>query len=443
MKPPAGYVLLQRTASGLLSANLNSGTAGPQLHICYARKEGEAPITSLSVFYPNKNGEKKPSGAYEIVNDTIDFISTNSKNTGEECFLCVAREAGAKPITGLTIVNETEDYILPDEFRVLELSPQGHKANLNKKSGGDCLLLSYKGGVDSYFGYEKPVKNRNEGLLRVEIVEARNLIAADLGGTSDPFVELIVGDEVPKKGTVPAFTSVVWKNLDPVWEETFIFEAKRDFSILTLDVYDKDAISIASDHLGRIQLSLDKLVCGKQVDQWIPLQMAPKGQLRIRVTALDFGLPPDTNEVTPFIPRTVNKFNGQKLLSGLSGSLAGGIGAVGSGIGAVGGAGIDAVTGVGELGIKGVTGAVGGITGAVGTLFGRKKDKSQKDLTAPAEERSIDMTVEQPVKKKEKHHRSIFHSRSDIKPPEASVEESVEEPAVVSNASGEESLVSE
>merc|ERR1712107_634056 len=50
---------------------------------------------------------------------------------------------------------------------------------------------------------------------------------------------------------------------------------------------------------------------------------------------------------------------------------------------------------------------------------------------------------EQPVKKKEKHHRSIFHSRSDIKPPEASVEESVEEPAVVSNASGEESLVSE
>jgi len=320
---------------------------------------------------------------------------------------------------------------------VLELSPQGHKANLNKKSKGDRVFLSYKGGVDSYFGYDKPVKNSNEGLLRVEIVEARNLIAADLGGTSDPFVELIVGDEVPKKGTVPSFTSVVWKNLDPVWEETFIFNVKREFSILTLDVYDKD-----------------KLVRGKQVDQWIPLQMAPKGQVRVRITALDFGLDPAKHEVVPFVPRKVNEFNGQKLLSGLTGSLAGGIGvvgsgigavggAVGSGIGAVGGAGIDAVTGVGELGIKGVTGAVGGITGAVGTLFGRKKDKSQKDLTAPAEERSIDMTVEQPVKKKEKHHRSIFHSRSDIKPPEASVEESVEEPAVVSNASGEESLVSE
>merc|ERR1712110_870963 len=460
-KAPPGYVLLQRTASGLLSANLNSGTAGDQLHICYARKEGEAPITSLAVFYPKKN-EKKPNGSYEIVNDTVDDLSTNSGNTGEECFLCVAREPGAKPITGLTIVNESEDYILPDEFSVLELSPQGHKANLNKKSGGDRLFLSYKGGVESYFGYEKPVKNRNEGLLRVEIVGARNLVAADLGGTSDPFVQLIVGDEVPKKGTVPYFTSVVWKNLDPAWEETFIFEVKRDFSILTLDVYDKDAISIASDHLGRIQLSLEKLVCGKQVDQWIPLQMVPKGELRVRITALDFGLSPAEHEVTPFIPRTVNKFNGQKLLMGLTGSLAGGIGvvgsgigavgsgigAVGSGIGAVGGAGIDAVQNVGEMGIKGVTGAVGGITGAVGTLFGRKKDKSQKDLTAPAEERNIEMTVEQPVKKKEKVHRSIFHhSKSDIKPeksePAHKSEESVEEIAVVSNASGEESLVNE
>merc|ERR1719282_318151 len=132
---------------------------------------------------------------------------------------------------------------------------------------------------------------------------------------------------------------------------------------------------------------------------------------------------------------------------GLTGSLAGGIGAVGSGIGAVGGAGIDAVTGVGELGIKGVTGAVGGITGAVGTLFGRKKDKSQKDLTAPAEERSIDMVVEQPVKKKEKHRSIFHHSKSDIKPEKsesaAKSEESVEEAAIVSNASGEESLVSE
>lgn len=140
---------------------------------------------------------------------------------------------------------------------------------------------------------------------------------------------------------------------------------------------------------------------------------------------------------------------------GLTGSLAGGIGvvgsgigAVGSGIGAVGGAGIDAVQNVGEMGIKGVTGAVGGITGAVGTLFGRKKDKSQKDLTAPAEERNIEMTVEQPVKKKEKVHRSIFHhSKSDIKPeksePAHKSEESVEEIAVVSNASGEESLVNE
>lgn len=442
-KAPPGYVLLQRTASGLLSANLNSGTAGEQLHICYARKEGEAPITSLAVFYPNKNGEKKPNSSYEIVNDTVDDLSTNSGNAGEECFICVSRDPNGKPITGLTLVNESEDYILPDDFRVLELSPQGHKANLNKKSGGDRVFLGFKGGCDTYFGYDKPVKNRNQGLVRVEIVEGRNLIAADLGGTSDPFVELLVGDEVPKKGAVPSFTSVIWKTLDPVWEETFIFEVQRDFSILTLDVYDKDAIAIASDHLGRIQLNLDKLVCGKQVDQWIPLQMVPKGELRVRITALDFGLSPEDHEVTAFVPRTVNKYNGQKLLSGLTGSLAGGIGTIGSGIAGVGGAGIDAVTNVGELGIKGVTGAVGGITGAVGTLFGRKKDKSQKDIVPPAEERSVDMAVEQPIKKKEKHRSIFHHSKSDLKPETKSEESVPEEPAVISTASGEEPMMSE
>lgn len=36
-KAPSGYILLQRTASGILGANLNSGTTGKAMYICYAR----------------------------------------------------------------------------------------------------------------------------------------------------------------------------------------------------------------------------------------------------------------------------------------------------------------------------------------------------------------------------------------------------------------------
>ena len=36
-KPPKGYTLLERTASGLLAANINAGNNGKRLFLCYTR----------------------------------------------------------------------------------------------------------------------------------------------------------------------------------------------------------------------------------------------------------------------------------------------------------------------------------------------------------------------------------------------------------------------
>ena len=153
-KAPPGYYLLQRTASGMLAANMNSGNAGKQMYICYAREDNKPPITGVALIFPDV--DKKPPPTFEAILETpsAEPASLNTGNKGSEAFLCISKAPGT-PITGLTICNESEDYILPEDFKILELSPSGERANLNRAAGGDELLLSYKGGCDSYFGFNK------------------------------------------------------------------------------------------------------------------------------------------------------------------------------------------------------------------------------------------------------------------------------------------------
>ena len=56
--------------------------------------------------------------------------------------------------------------------------------------------------------------------VRVTMVAGRDLIAADLGGTSDPYVKLIFAQE-------EYLTSTVRKTVNPVWEETFEIKNKQ------------------------------------------------------------------------------------------------------------------------------------------------------------------------------------------------------------------------
>ena len=71
-----------------------------------------------------------------------------------ECYLCVSYAPG-KPITGLVLCNEEEDYILFNDYKKLDLSVSGFNANLNGESNGDPLYLAYRGGAGSCFGHSK------------------------------------------------------------------------------------------------------------------------------------------------------------------------------------------------------------------------------------------------------------------------------------------------
>ena len=100
--------------------------------------------------------------------------------------------------------------------------------------------------------------------LQVVVMEARDLVAADIGGTSDPCAVVQVGgvqDAAVK-------TKVVKKTLCPHWNETLALRLlSGNNEPLTLQVYDHDQFG-ANELLGEIVVALDVMEVGQVVDKW-------------------------------------------------------------------------------------------------------------------------------------------------------------------------------
>ncbi|KAG0276381.1 hypothetical protein BGZ95_007606 [Linnemannia exigua] len=194
----------------------------------------------------------------------------------------------------------------------------------------------------------------NMGQLTVHLVGAKNLMAADRGGTSDPyFIFRVNGKEVFK-------SDVVKKNLNPVYDETFVVPiASRADDQFSFEVLDWNQLSTAKSlGAGTINLSNLQLVLPNEFK--LPLQnKANQGEVQLRLK---------------FMPEFLSS---KKRKSGFGATFLGeGVGMVGqagmAGMGAVGQAGMAGVGAVGQVGqdaFKGVgavgQGAVKGV-GAVG-----------------------------------------------------------------------------
>lgn len=119
-----------------------------------------------------------------------------------------------------------------------------------------------------------------EGILRITLVEARNLMRMDFGffgtpGKSDPYVTLSVGAKKFK-------SQIVKKTIDPVYGETWeavveVVKGQR----LDIEVWDFDQ-GMADEFMGRASVPIVALADRGETDLWITLEEATSGKVHIQ-----------------------------------------------------------------------------------------------------------------------------------------------------------------
>ncbi|XP_008407232.1 synaptotagmin-2-like isoform X2 [Poecilia reticulata] len=108
--------------------------------------------------------------------------------------------------------------------------------------------------------------------LTVGILQAADLMSMDSGGTSDPYVRVLLFPDKKKKFD----TKVHKKTLNPVFNETFVFKAPYEElggKILMMSVYDYDRFS-KHDVIGEVKIPMNTIDLGRPIEEWRDLESA-------------------------------------------------------------------------------------------------------------------------------------------------------------------------
>jgi len=117
----------------------------------------------------------------------------------------------------------------------------------------------------------------DKNTLTVTIVQAEQLPAMDLGGTSDPYVKLYILPEKKKKFQ----TKVQRKSLNPVFNETFVFKVPFNeiaSKTLVLDVYDFDRFG-KHDQIGQVSIMLGRVDLATTIESNDAIESPPENRL--------------------------------------------------------------------------------------------------------------------------------------------------------------------
>lgn len=119
-----------------------------------------------------------------------------------------------------------------------------------------------------------------EGVLRVKVVEAKNLIAKDIGfvkkGKSDPYAIIRIGAQSFR-------TKVISNDLNPEWNETFeAFVDNSEGQELEAVIYDEDTSSKDSK-IGRLDTEIVSTVETGYQDLWLPLEGVKQGRVHLQL----------------------------------------------------------------------------------------------------------------------------------------------------------------
>eukprot|EP01088_Endostelium_zonatum_P010922 TRINITY_DN2461_c0_g1_i2.p1 TRINITY_DN2461_c0_g1~~TRINITY_DN2461_c0_g1_i2.p1 ORF type:complete len:334 (-),score=87.77 TRINITY_DN2461_c0_g1_i2:135-1088(-) len=129
------------------------------------------------------------------------------------------------------------------------------------------------------------------GRLTVKVLRAIDLAAKDLSGTSDPYVTIEIGNQKHK-------TSTIKKNLNPTWNQTFVFHVAPTDTV-RIQVWDWDRFG-KDDVIGVTSTSISDLARGVEKTVWLSLSLTTKGKsiqkgkVEVSFTAEDWGSAPNS-----------------------------------------------------------------------------------------------------------------------------------------------------
>ncbi|XP_047118535.1 multiple C2 and transmembrane domain-containing protein-like [Schistocerca piceifrons] len=149
-------------------------------------------------------------------------------------------------------------------------------------------------------------------LLRVLLRRGVDLAPRDKAGTSDPYVKFKVGGRLLYK------SRTIYRDLNPVWDESFCLPIEDPFTPVHIKVFDYDW-GLQDDFMGSAYLDVSKLDLGRATEITLPLRDPAKtteylGELQLTATlwprsqedkeqllttidVVDGATPEDTNEI--------------------------------------------------------------------------------------------------------------------------------------------------
>uniref|UniRef100_A0A670YKM5 Synaptotagmin n=1 Tax=Pseudonaja textilis TaxID=8673 RepID=A0A670YKM5_PSETE len=146
------------------------------------------------------------------------------------------------------------------------------KKNKKDKKGmkNAMNMKDMKGQVNIYHW----MKTSWETALTVGILQAAELPALDMGGTSDPYVKVFLLPDKKKKYE----TKVQKKTLNPTYNETFVFKIpyqELGGKTLVMAIYDFDRFS-KHDIIGEVKVPMNTVDLGQPIEEWRDLESAEK-----------------------------------------------------------------------------------------------------------------------------------------------------------------------
>ncbi|KAL6626670.1 hypothetical protein ACP70R_030396 [Stipagrostis hirtigluma subsp. patula] len=140
---------------------------------------------------------------------------------------------------------------------------------LEKVNSGEIRLEIEAVKID----HNNSMQRSSKGWVELVIIEARDLVAADLRGTSDPYVRVQYGNNKKR-------TKVIYKTLSPQWNQTFEFPETGE--PLILYVKDHNAV-LPTASIGHCTVEYSMLSPNQSADKWIPLQGVKSGEVHVKI----------------------------------------------------------------------------------------------------------------------------------------------------------------